>query len=87
MKLPREMVLIIWDDCNSTHGWAEEGDVITSGVSPIVTIGFLLAETKDIVAVASSLDCSEPSKIDPVNGVCGSMVIPKRMIRSRRKLK
>jgi hypothetical protein len=84
-KLPRSIEIITWDDAHSIDAWTDVSEIVSTKLSPIVTVGFVLAETKDGLYVAGSLDLSA-EKVDPVFAACGTMTIPKKLIKSRKRV-
>jgi len=77
MKYP--LVLVIWDDAVSGHGWEAIQD-IDSKPHEIHTVGYMVKQTKEAVTLVMSLDHEN----DYQN--C-TFVVPKGMIKEIKKLK
>ena len=84
---PLPLVLVEWDDANNFEEWTEPGDEHGTMLAPIVTVGFVIKETKKVLFIAASLDLKLYERTGKVNSVCGTMSIPKAIIKSRRRLK
>lgn len=77
-KYPYPLVKMEWIDAETTLGWESEGENKPT-VPLVVTVGFLVFETDDLVSIASTVgdDRSHNSRIN----------IPKGMIKARTVLR
>ncbi len=78
MKYPFPLVEITWVDAGTGHGW-EQAEELEATAFEVVTVGFLVRESKDALVIASTV-CPEKT--------CNSRItVPTGMVRTRRVLK
>lgn len=75
-----KVIYIEWVDAVGADGWTELSTIEKETLVTVVTVGFLLKETKDSFTVLHSIDVA--------NKNTGAwMVIPKAQIKKRKFLK
>lgn len=78
MKYPYPLVEVVWVDAETGHGWEEEDE--TEPMLPVVvTAGFLLKQTEELVCIASSVSATKNHN--------GRISIPTGMVKSLKVLK
>jgi hypothetical protein len=72
-----KIVKIVWIDSASYSGWHSSQDILEIGEKPevVITIGFLIKETKETYVIAHSTD-------EDV-GYCGVLEIPKVCVKGK----
>jgi hypothetical protein len=70
----------VWDDAECDVGWESE---FTPILRPVLTLGFVIAETKKHIVVSSTISRDQDNGTNLHN--C-RIQIPKKMILSRREL-
>lgn len=81
--MKKRMVLIEWVDSHgATAGWQALEDFQCTALH-ITTVGFVVAETADAIAVAGSYAEETPETLEQANGV---ITIPKQAIISSESL-
>lgn len=82
-RAPKPIIEVRWMDANSVEGWSDPGEVEKEGPAPCCTVGYLLAETKDALNITGTMD----TQGGRLHKVTGNIIIPKRMVVSRRLLR
>lgn len=87
--MTHKLVEIIWDDAHSnghSETWASLPEFLKSADRPIgcKSVGYVVSESKETIAIVASLSLSED---DEITGVSGTLVVPRRMIRKIRTIK
>lgn len=49
-----EVIIVRWRDANTRGGWGCKDEYLCHDVANVLTVGFLLRETKDIITVATN---------------------------------
>lgn len=79
IKFKQPLIVVIWHDAATDHGWEPHEGVDTED-DLMITVGFLVAKGKNNVVVASSID-------EASGGMSNSRIkIPVGMIRSIKEL-
>ena len=78
-KSKHKIVKIVWNDSASYHGWQSKQEVeeIGAKLEEVVTIGFLIKETKQVYVIAHSTDYDK--------SYCGVLEIPKVCMKGEPK--
>lgn len=79
MKYNKPLVEIVWLDAETNHGWELDSDVDVENV-PIITVGFLIRTSPDIIVIASSIDKNAGDQSN------SRIKIPSGMVQSIREL-
>lgn len=75
MKYSHQLVEVRWaDSCNSDFGWIHLEDLDTK-VYEIVSVGFLVDETDDTLALSSHYSLDDPHKVNTILMIPKSCVI------------
>lgn len=78
-KLPFPLVRVDWIDAETSQGW-EHLDEEKPTVPEVVTVGFLIKETEDVLLVASTIghDRSHNSRIGIPKGMVKGVTVLKK---------
>lgn len=76
---PYDLVMIRWDDAETSHGWENESEIKTS-VDLVRTVGYLVKrDRRYVVVVAASVYFNETDKEHAFNA---RVTIPRGMVKS-----
>lgn len=79
MKYHKPLVELVWFDAETTHGWETDEEVNSENV-PIITVGFLIKKTEDLIVIASSIDKETGNQSN------GRIKVPIGMVQSIKEL-
>ena len=87
--MTHKLVEIIWDDAHSnghSETWVNIAEFMRSTDKPIQckSVGYVVHECKETVAIVASLSFDDDDRIGQVSG---TLVVPRGMIRSMKVLK
>lgn len=87
--MSHKLVEIIWDDAHSnghSETWAALSEFTKGADKPVQckSVGYVVMESKETIAVAASITFDDDGK---VGAVSGTLVVPRGMIRSMKVLK
>jgi len=80
MAYHKDLVEIVWFDAATTHGWESDAEVDDSN-DPMITVGFLIRKTDDMLIVASSIDYDTGAMSN------GRIKIPLGMVQSYKTIR
>ena len=73
------MVLVEWEDSDSTQGWHHLEDVATT--APCVSLGFLVRDEEGLVVISQSLNEHEDGPFHRTARLGNSLTIPRSAVR------
>lgn len=78
-KLPYPLVRVDWIDAETSQGW-EHPDEEKPTVPEVVTVGFLIKESEDVILIASTIghDRSHNSRISIPRGMVKNITVLKK---------
>lgn len=80
MAYQKDLVEVVWLDAATTHGWESDAEV-DSEDDPMITVGFLIRKTEDMLIIASSIDQETQAMSN------GRIKIPLGMVQSYKVLR
>lgn len=80
MAYDKDLVEVVWNDAATTHGWESDSEIDTEN-DPMITVGFLIRKTPEMLIVASSIDKDTGTMSN------GRIKIPIGMVQSYKVIK
>jgi len=81
------VVWVEWDDSASRNGWTRIEHVAREKGMVCRSIGFLLAQDRTAITLSTSVAYGDDDQLDRVSAAIDPITIPRKAIRSLRRLR